>query len=298
MAWDYPAFMTSVQHYWLDGDTTTGEPATTGGLVKVINDAVAANPFTALTGYDPVTDIAAMVSAVGVFNALVTSMSPATDFSTYHSAAAAQIDAVISPDAYITARANAQAASLDSEISTKVLPRFEAGMREINAIQNSAFVIGRAIIEMDRNDKVEKFIADMRYAADAKRGDLISSATGEISRLALQKLEYYRVVAAITLDEKRIAIAAQNDYKVELKALASDGGKWKMECYKYGANMLTAIGGQGTTSSTPMDGNKTARLLATGLSGAAVGATIGNMISSGGEGAGIGAILGGLASVL
>jgi hypothetical protein len=298
MTWDYPAFMTSVQHYWLDGDLTSGEPATGGGLVKAIADAIAAAPFAALTGYDPATDVGEMVTAVGVFNSLVTGMSPAADFVTFHSAAAAEIDSVISPDSYITARASAHATALDSEVTTKVIPRFESGMRDINAVLTSAFVIGRAIIEMDRNDKVDKFMADMRYQADAKRGDLIASATGEIIRLSLQKLEYYRVVAAITLDQKRIAIAAQNDYKTEIKALASDKGKWALECYKYGANMLTSIGGTGTTSSIPMDGNKTARILATGLSGAVAGATVGNMISPGGEGAGYGAIVGGLAGLL
>lgn len=290
---DYPTYMQTVHSYWLDGTAGAG---TTGGLTKAINDALSTNPFTGLTGYDPATDITSMATAISTFQSIITMMDAHTDYDTYQAAAVAQIDATISPDAYIRARVQAHATALDTEITTKIYPRFEAGMRDINAVQSSAFIIGKAIIEMDRNDKVDKFMADLRFQVDSKRGDLIQAATSEMIRMYLQKIEFGRAITALTIDELRLAIAAQQDYKTETKAIAADLGRWPLEAYKYGANMLAGIGG-GTTSSVPVDGNKTARIIGSGLSGASAGAAIGHAIG-GSSGAGWGALIGGMAGLM
>lgn len=271
MAIEYPSYMQIQHEFWLDGGGTGADD--TKGLSLAIKNAITTNPYTGLTGYDPSTNIASMVTAIDTFAATITAMNAHTDFDTYQNAAAAQIDATISPDAYILARVQAHASALDTEVSAKIIPRFNAGMRDINAVQTSAFVIGRAIIEIDRNEKVDKFMADLRFQADAKRGDLIQAATNEMVRMHLQKIELGRVVAAMTIEELRLAIAAQSDYNTEVKALAADLGRWPLEVYKYGANMLASIGG-GTTSSVPMDGNKTARIVGAGLSAAIVAASI------------------------
>jgi hypothetical protein len=291
---DYPAYMQGVHNYWLDG--TAGTVGTSSGLTHLINDAVTTNPFTGLTGYDPGTDVTAMVAAITAFQAIVTAMNAHTDYDTYSTAAAAQVDSWYAPSTDINTRAAAHATFLDTEINTKVYPRFEAGMRDINAVMTSAFTIGKAIIEMDRNDKVDKFIADMELQADTKRADLVNTATGEMIRMFLQKTEFGRVIMAMTIDEKRLAIAANQDYKTETKALAGDLGRWPLEAYKYGANMLAGIGG-GTTGSVPVDGNKTARIIGSGLSGASAGAMIGSAVG-GDSGAGWGAAIGGIAGML
>lgn len=289
---DYPAYMQTVHHYWLDGTAGPGS----GGLVDAINDALADNPFTGLTGYDPATDITAMAAAITAFQAIVTAMDPHADYDTYSNAAKAQIDIVYDTAADILTRASAHASALDTEIETKVYPRFEAGMRDIGAVMTSAFVIGRSIIEMDRNDKVDKFIADMELQSATKRADLIQTAAGEMVRMHLQKIEFGRVIMAMLIDQLRLAIAAQQDYKTETKAIAGDEGRWPLEAYKYGANMLAGIGG-GTTGSVPVDGNKTARIIGSGLSGASAGAMIGNAVG-GDSGAGWGAAIGGIAGLL
>ena len=294
MAIEYPGYMQDMHQLWLDG-VVVGTAVETGGVALAIKNARTTNPFTGLTGYDPATSITAMAAAITAFQAIVTAMDPHANFDTYHNAAVAQIDATILPDAYILARTQAHAAALDTELNAKVIPRFNAGMRDINAVHTSTFVIGKAIIELDRDDKVDKFMADMRFQADAKRGDLIQNASAEMIRMSLQKIELGRVIMAITIDELRLAIAANSDYKTEVKALAADLARWPLEIYKYGSNLLAGIGG-GTTSSVPMDGNKTARIIGSGLSGAIAGAQIGAAISSGG--AGYGAILGGIAGAL
>jgi hypothetical protein len=288
MAIEYPGYMQVQHEFWLDGGGTGADD--TKGLTLAIKNALATNPYLNLVAYNPATDVAAMATAISTFSSTVSSINAHTDYDTYHTAAAAQIDATISPETYIVARTQAHATALDTELNAKVIPRYNAGMRDINAVQTSAFVIGRAIIELDRNDKVDKFMADMRFAADAKRGDLIQAATNEMIRLYLQKIELGRVIAAITIEQLRLAIAANADYKTDTRAIEADEARWPLEAYKYGANMLASIGG-GTTSSVPMDGNKTARIIGAGLSGAIMGASIGS--SFGGNGAGYGALLGG-----
>lgn len=280
----YPAYMETMHSTWLTA------------LDSQITTAVGSNPFTGLVGYNPATDVAAMASAINAFQAIITAMNAHTDYDTYNTAAAAQVDATYAPATYIATRAAAHASFLDTEINTKVYPRFESGMRDIGAVMTSAFTIGRAIIEMDRNDKVDKFQADMEFQADQKRADLIQAATSEMIRMFLQKTEFSRVIMAMWIDELRLAIAANQDYLTENKAIAGDKGRWPLEAYKYGANMLAGIGG-GTTGSVPVDGNKTARVIGSGLSGAAAGAIIGYGVG-GNEGAGWGSIIGGLAGIV
>ena len=294
---DYPTYMMTQHRRFIDGATSYDAAIETGGLYGAMQTGIAAAPYTGLTAYAVATDVAAMSAAIVSFQALVTAMDEHADYDTIYANAVAVVDANIAPDTYIAARAVAHATALDNEINTKIIPRFNAGMRDINAVQTSAFVIGRAIIEVDRNDKVDKFVADMRFQADSKRSDLIQNAAAEMIRLHLQKLEFSRVITALTLDQKRIAIAANQDEKTETKALAADKARWPLEVYKYGANMLAGVGG-GVTSSVPMDGNKTARIIGSGLSGAVAGAMVGSQISPGGEGAGYGALIGGIAGLL
>jgi hypothetical protein len=289
---DYPTYMQTVHGYWLDGTGSVGH----GGLVSAIASALSTNPFNSLTGYDPSTAITAMAAAITAFQNIVTALDGHTDYDTYSTAAAAQVDAIYAPTTYINNKVAAHASALDTEITTKVIPRFEAGMRDANAVMTSAYVIGKAIIEMDRNDKVDKFRADLVFQADNKRADLIQSATSEMVRIFLQKTEYGRVIMATTLDKLRLEIAAQQDYKTETKAIAGDKGRWPLEAYKYGANMLAGISG-GTTGSVPVDGNKTARIIGSGLSGAAAGAMIGGAIG-GDSGKGWGALAGGIGGIL
>jgi len=75
------------------------------------------------------------------------------------------------------------AATLDDDINANVLPRFEAGMRDINAVVSSAFPIGRAIIEAFRDRDVAKFSADIYGKAAFTNAELAT----QIETANLQK---------------------------------------------------------------------------------------------------------------
>ena len=75
-------------------------------------------------------------------------------------------------EAEIVADVDAFANQLDDEINTKVLPRFESGMLDINAVVSSAFVIGRSIIEGFRDREVAKHNSALRLTAEYKNADM------------------------------------------------------------------------------------------------------------------------------
>lgn len=52
---------------------------------------------------------------------------------------------------------------LDDDIEESTLPRFTAGMRDINSIVSSSFATGKAIIESARTKQLAKFDAELRY---------------------------------------------------------------------------------------------------------------------------------------
>lgn len=295
---DYPSQMTTAQTNWL-GTTAPSSGLDLSGMIKTSLDnkgTITGNPYYASDGHDPSTTLTDMLTAIDDFGLSNGTIDPELDMTNFISIAATLISTYISPDSYITARIAAHSADLDTELNAKVIPRFEAGMRDINAVMTSAFAIGRAVIEKDRNDKVDKFAADMRFQADDKRTGLLQALSAEMVRILLQQKEFERAIASMYIDYGRIDIAANTDYQTELKAIAADKARWPYEIYKYGANMLAAMGG-GTTSSVPMDGNKTARIIGSGLSGAAAGAMVGAYISKE-SGGGIGALVGGIAGLI
>ena len=275
MTWDYPTYMTDYHEDW----------------VIAMNTALGASTFPALTVYDPDTDLATMLTAINTFSALVSAIDEHTDYDTIYANATALADAYFDPAAYITARVTAHSTTLDTELNTKIYPRFLAGMRNINAVLSSAFVIGQAAIAQYKLDKVAKFQADMELQVISKRVEVIQAIAAEMMRLKLQKLEFNRAIAAMTLDYARLVISAKEDEFVETKSAAIEALKWPLEKYKYGANLLAGITG-GVSGTAAAEGSKSARIIGSALSGAAAGAMIGAATIGGGGGEGIGAVLG------
>ncbi len=257
----------------------------------------AVNPYTGLAAYDPDTDIAAMAADVVAFEDYAGQVDWETMYPRIYVVAVGLVDSYINSDTYISARTSAHAALLDTDLASKVYPKFEAGMRDINAITTSAFAIGRAILSLDRNDKVDRFTADVELQAMRDRNTMITQVASELLRIFLQRVEFQRAIAAIGLDFGRLKIAAKADQATEDKSIEADEAKWGMAKYQYMANMLAALNG-GTSSSgmATSEGSKTSRILGGALSGASAGAMIGAAITGGSqEGSGYGAILGGLA---
>lgn len=57
----------------------------------------------------------------------------------------------------------AEAALMDDDIQTNILPKFDVGMRDANAVESSSFVIGHAIIYDARQKSIAKFSSELQY---------------------------------------------------------------------------------------------------------------------------------------
>lgn len=265
--------------------------------IGYLNTAIQAvsNPYTGLTAYDPDTDLANMSNSVSKLELQISGVEWNDIYPRVFAVAKELVDSYVNPDSYISARTAAHAAILDTDLTGKVYPKFEAGMRDINAVMTSAFAVGRAILSLDRNDKVDRFSTDVELQAQRDRNTMINQAASELLRVFLQRVEFQRALTAISLDYSRLKIAAKADEATENKGIEADEARWGMAKYQYMANMLAALNGGTSTTQTTSEGSKTSRILGGALSGASVGAMIGAAVMGSDEGAGYGAILGGLA---
>ena len=74
-----------------------------------------------------------------------------------------QVLAATQDDPTVTTMSQAHADLLSDDIEDTALPRFQQGMRDINAVMSSTYVIGKALIESARIKSIAKFDAEIRY---------------------------------------------------------------------------------------------------------------------------------------
>ena len=154
-------------------------------------------------------------------------VSPAPD-------AESDIKTNLANDAEIAADVAAFGTVMDDRFTTEIQPRFEAGMRDINAVMSSAFAIGRAIIEGMNNRDVAQFQGELRYKAFLQRDNLLGQAYMQDDKiLAMDVMEkdkalteaYIRndrLLAESNLEENR-SVAQAYLQKDKLLASNTDG---------------------------------------------------------------------------
>ena len=311
---DYPDYMESRHETW---------------LTQLNNNIIAAkvgnSPFHSLTTVSPDTSTAAMWSAVCTLETAVNAISVTGSFSTMVALANTKVDAAIDEPTFVNSSPGATAAISDSvaawtaiyneEVDNVTIPKFRAGMRDINAVMSSAFVLGEAYIDAARDRDIAQYQGELRMKAFlqadeiaskealmendfnlrlqiAKMDAIMKTAEGLLAH-HINLLEYNKVVAHYAIEAKRITIAAENEENMNnLKILDMDA-RWDFDIYQYGANMLAAISG-GTAC--PPHRSQDATALGGALSGAAAGAMLGSAIP--GVGTGVGALAGGAAGLL
>lgn len=236
------------------------------------NDVIAArtnNPFTDITSLDPSSELAAIDTEIGLYNTLIGALAETTDWAALMAQAVTTIGTsfvTVTPDApadiatswldptagtattnikgewldpspategEIAADVNAFGAVADDRIEADVLPRFQRGMQNINAVMSSAFVIGGAIIERAANRDVAKYQGQLRVAAFTQadeikaRGKLEESgkiADAEIQDIALAaqgKLgESNRIADAHIQDDQITTAQAEQKNKMYMLSVA------------------------------------------------------------------------------
>ncbi len=181
----------------------------------------------------------------------------------------------------------AEANLLRDHVDTKILAKFQTGMRDINAVLSSSYVIGKSIIADSQVKAIEKFSSEARYK-------LIPIAHERWSA----HLEWNKSVVRNYAEILKLFISSKLDTEGHNIGFKAKNSLWPFTILEYQRAALGAlqgasnVGGGGGEASGP---SKTASAIGGALSGAAAGYQM-----SGGSwyGAAAGAVVGGAASYL
>ena len=191
----------------------------------------------------------------------------------------------------------AEAALIDDDIEINSIPRLQTGMRDINAVMGSSFVIGKSIIEDAKVKALSKFSADLKY-------HLIPVASARWST----HLEWNKGVVGVYAELMKLFFSTKVDVNEVNYSMAAKHKLWPFTVLDFERASLGSLQGA-TNSKTDVAGASTAsKVIGGALTGAAMGAMVGSSFntaastaggvttaaSSAGSmyGAGIGAVLG------
>ena len=269
---DYPEYMKDWHTLVLDD---AGADTLTSSITAVTEAGLGNSPWTTQVAYDPDADVTAMLASATTLQTLVTLLSTGTTLDDLISSVLDETRITDSVDAY--------AADLAVRLTSEVLPRFEAGMRDINAVTSSAFAVGRAIIEDAHARQVAVYSAGIRIKAFSE----------DAIRVIGLKLEYQRAATTILAEMYRMKIVAKKEENDIVMKIDEADALWDIELFQHSANMLAAIG-----SASVSPGGKEPSTFQSMLGGAMTGAAAGALWGSGAgppgtlAGAGIGALFG------
>lgn len=285
---DYPQYMKVQHENMMDGGdfTSTSYVHFTAStcLMQKIEDAVTNSPYSGEVAFDPDADITAFLALVTTLEGKVASLE-ATSYDDLVTTASGSLDATLI-DAAMTAHGDA----LDDRLNSDVLPRFQVGMRDINAVVSSSFVVGQAVIEAFNTREVADFGAKLRLE---NHGLIVSGVRDQI-QLVIAKLTYRDTVTKVGLEARRMKAVLKKEELKEQLDIDDKNITWGIELFQHGANMLSSISGAAVSKERmPSTG---ASVLGGALSGAAAGAMVGS--SAGPYGAAIGGVIGGIGGLL
>jgi len=248
----YPAYMETIHNDWLDN---TGVDTMTSSITDLMDAAVGNSPWTAQAAYDPDADIALMVASHATLQALVTLLSTGTTLDTL-------VSNILS-DTYVDDVVDEYEADANARLTTTILPRFQRGMQNINAVVSSTFVLGQSNIEAEVARNVNRFSAELHLKA----------ASDDALKIVQLKLEYQKIATQFIIEMYRIKIVAKKEENDVTMDIDDRDARWDMEVFQYGCNVLAAIAG----ASAGTKGPSTAQSVIGGaMSGVAAGAMAGS----------------------
>jgi len=285
----YPDYMEAKHSTWLD----EVEALITSG---VSGD----NPYTAVTAYDPDTDLADSITKLGLFNDIVVAFNPDGDWKDLWTVAQNKLEADVFSDALINAKVDAYEANALARFNTSALPRYQRGMQDVRAIMTSAFTVGESLMTADIARDVNTFATTLKRDNELKKTELISNATDKMLAAMSQELEAYKTLTHYAGETNRIKIVAKKEEQERNVKYDVKDAHWDLELYNYGNKTLASIAG--AAAGTDLEGISDAQ---SAIGGAMAGASMGYMVAgaSGGTiggpvGMAVGAAIGGIAGLL
>lgn len=289
---DFPAHMKTIHQDWLD-NTATDVLTTSMQLQLQTATTASANPYYGKVAYNPYEYIVSFLTYLWNFNAVVSAFIPTTYWSSTLTVTDLALSNVMLDDTYLDADIEAFADVIDDQITDVVLPRFQAGMSDVNAVMTSAFVMGEAHIEGMRNRDVAKYGTDLRQKMNIQKNDAVVKSTESLMQTELAKVELYKLLTHFGIEAHRIGIVAQKEYTDQTLKIAIGLRRWPFEAFMYAGNLLASIGGGTYIPNETSSPSGFQSAMGGALSGAAIGSAIGQAVGGyGGEGALIGGVIG------
>lgn len=306
---DYPTHMKTWHSMALDH---TGVDSLTSSMTDIMNAAIGSDPFTGEVAYDPDAQLAAMLAKITSHEAIVNALDEGVDwlnFTVIADGAISFITPVPAADAEIDADVLAFGDQLDVQLTNTVYPRFEAGMRDINAVVSSAFAIGRTVIEEGRNIEVAKHASGLRIKAfilkdtiladnikdkNTLNTNLVMKGASDMLLAMANRVQFQQGITHMLIEANRIKIVAKKEEVDTNLEIDESAATWDLNVFQHGANLLASIGG-GTMVPNERKKSTASSVIGGALSGAAAGAmlTAGNPL-----GAAFGGILGAASGLL
>jgi hypothetical protein len=199
----------------------------------------------------------------------------------------------------------AERSMLEDAIDQDAVPRFTVGMRDINAVNSSSFIIGRALLEDTKEKEIAKFSAELKYRL-----------LGIVIDRYKTHLSWKSGIVGTQMDAIKMFLAAEYQFSMFWNQTKAAQRRWRSDMNEYYRTAIAALqGAQHTTSSSqypdPVSGSSVPTTTSgynTGpttqsqpagspiggaLSGAATGAMIGTAIAPG-----IGTLIGAVGGAL
>jgi len=160
----------------------------------------------------------------------------------------------------ITDLVHSQATELSNDLENEVIPRYETGMRDINAVMSGTFVIGKAMLERKRIQELSKFSAELKYRMIPVAVDRWKTILEWNKQLVITYSEIIKLYfsAAIDIDSHNYEMKAKN---ILWPFTVLDFERAAIGAATVGGNTRTEVAGASTAQ----------RMIGGAMSGAAMG---------------------------
>lgn len=161
----------------------------------------------------------------------------------------------------------AEAALMEDDIDSNALPRMQTGMRDINSVMTSSFVLGKTLIEDTRVKVLEKFRAELKY----KLIPIVSSRW-------IAQLDWNKNLVCTYGELLKFYLSAKIDADEVNYSFAAKERLWPFTVLEYQRAALGAMQGATTTTTNAAGASTASKVIGGALSGASTGAMIGGTL--------------------
>lgn len=169
----------------------------------------------------------------------------------------------------ITDLVSAESSMMDDDIEANSIPRMQTGMRDINSVVSSSYVIGKSLIEDARTKALSKFSAELKYR-------LIPVASARWTT----HLEWNRGVVGIYAELMKFYYSAKADVNEANYSMAAKNKLWPFTVLDFQRAALGALQGAINTKTDVAGASTASKVISGALSGAAMGAMVGSAFNT------------------